>query len=111
MSVKVQSPFLKDMGRVSRALIRPKVCVHDHKSILFVLRRSLKIKDIVCVMEVSTYIIQFKSSSLCVYCVVAPNSLYVNSNQKILKLKYMFLPLSKKSVLTLYLCIGGGLLS
>ena len=32
MSVKMWSPFMKELGRLCRALIRPKVCVHDHKS-------------------------------------------------------------------------------
>lgn len=47
---------MKDLGYLSRALMRPKVCVHNHKKHFVVSRRLLKIKDIVCVVGVSTYI-------------------------------------------------------
>ena len=111
MSVKVWSPFMKDLGRLSRALIRPKVCVHDHKSTLFVSRRLLKFKDMVCVMGVSIYIhsIQEYFTLWILSCCLI--SLCVNSNRKILTLKYMFLPFVQKFILTLYLCISEGLLS
>lgn len=53
MSVKVWSPFMKGLGCLSRALMRPRY-VHDHKSTLLVSRSLHKIKDIVCVVGVST---------------------------------------------------------